>query len=425
MAGDDPREEPENPFKGTPLENLFGQMGPGQVDLSAIFGQMQRMFEPHEGSVNYRLATDTARQKLAASGPDPSPGSTKQGAVDDAVRLAEMWLDRATELPSGVTSAAAWSRAEWIESTMDRWKVLVEPIASNVVSSMGDALPQEAQAMAGPFMAMLTQAGGAMFGQQVGQGIGELATEVLSSTDIGLPMGPDGVAALLPHNIAAFAEGLDHTEADALLYVALRECAHQRLYAHAPWLRTAIIDAVTEFGRGSRLDTESIEEKMRSIDPGRPDAIAEAMEGGLFEPETTPEQQHAKERLELLLALAEGWVDEVVGQATADTMPSAVSLGEAMRRRRVTAGPAEQTFAALVGLELRPRRLRDATTLFSALRDRDGVEARDRVWSHPDLLPDVTDLDDPLGYSERHGDGDFDAALGQLLDDEAGRDEES
>ncbi|WP_293781987.1 zinc-dependent metalloprotease [uncultured Aeromicrobium sp.] len=427
MAGDEPREEPENPFKGTPMEHLFGQMSAGQFDLSALLAQMQSMFEPHEGTVNYRLATDIARQTLAANGPDPTPQSGKRGAVDDAVRLAEMWLDRVTELPSGVTSSSAWSRAEWIERTMPQWQVLVEPIAANVVASMSDALPAEAKAFAGPFVAIISQAGGAMFGQQIGQGIAGLATEVLSSTDIGLPLGPQGIAAILPHNVSVFAEGFEHSEADVLLYVALRECAHQRLYAAAPWLRSAIIAAIEEFGRGSRIDTGAIEEKMRSIDPSRPEAIQEALEGGLFEPEITPEQQHAKERLELLLALAEGWVDAVVAEATADTMPAAVALAEAMRRRRVTAGPAEQTFAALVGLELRPRRLRDAANLFSALRDREGREARDRVWNHPDLLPTSDDLDDPLGYGERHGesgqagDDEFDAALDKLLEDEASR----
>lgn len=426
MDGDDPREEPENPFKGTPMEHLFEQLG-GEFDFSTMLSQMQQMFEPHDGAVNYRLATDVARQALAASGPDPSPTAGKRGAIDDAVRLAEMWLDRATELPSGVTSSAAWSRAEWIEQSMPQWKVLVDPIARNVVASMDDVLPEEAKAMAGPLVAIIAQAGGAMFGQQIGKGVAGLATEVLSSTDVGLPLGPAGVAAVLPHNLSAFAAGLEHSEADVLLYVALRECAYQRLYAYAPWLRGAIVAAIDEFGHGARIAAGSIEERLGTVDPTRPEELQEALEGGLFEPEPTPAQQQAKNRLELLLALAEGWVDEVVAQATAETMPTAAALAEAMRRRRATAGPAEQTFAALVGLELRPRRLRDATNLFSALRDREGSEARDRVWSHPDLLPSNQDLDDPLGYGERHGepghltDDEFDAALGKLLDDEASR----
>ncbi|MFS0884293.1 zinc-dependent metalloprotease [Aeromicrobium sp. 179-A 4D2 NHS] len=426
---EEPREEPQNPFKGTPLEGLFGQMGAGQFDLGQMMSQMQAMFEPHEGAVNYRLAADVARHAVAAQGEDPTPHGGQAGAVSDASRLAQMWLDKVTELPTGVTSATAWSRAEWVEHTMPTWQVMVEPVAQHVVASMEDAMPPEMKAMAGPLLGMLTQAGGAMFGQQVGSAIGALATEVLSSTEVGLPLGPEHTAAVLPHNLAAFADDLEASRSDVLLYVMLREEAHHRLYAHAPWLRGAVLGAIEDFARGIRIDVGSIEEQMRTIDPANPEAMQEALAGGLFEPTTTPEQERAKERLELLLALVEGWVDEVVARATVDVMPAAPALAEAMRRRRATGGPAEETFASLVGLELRPRRLRDAANLWSALRDRRGPEARDAVWSHPDLLPTTADLDDPLGFvegqAERLDDADFDAALRDLLSSDEGDDSAS
>ena len=278
--------------------------------------------------------------------------------------------------------------------------------------------------MAGPLLGMLNQAGSAMFAQQIGQALAELATEVLSSTDIGLPLGPARTVAVLPHNVAQFGEGLEVSSADVLLYVVLREAAHHRLFAHAPWLEQALVGAIDEFGSNTRIDIEAIEAQVRDLDPSRPEQIAEAMQGGLFEPQRTPEQQHALERLETLLAFVEGWVDEVVAQAAAD-MPSAPALAEAMRRRRATGGPAEQTFASLVGLELRPRRLRDAANLWAAVRDRQGPAARDALWTHPDLMPTAADLDDPIGFAsgETSGAGDdFDAALDELLSSEAGGD---
>lgn len=412
-------DQPENPFKGTPFEQMFGAMAGGEIDLNQIMGQVQRMFTPHEGSVDFGAAKEVARTTLAAAGPDPSPTSAQNGAVSDAVRLAESWLDRATGIPAGATTSAAWSRAEWVEATSDTWNQLVEPIAAHVVKAMSDALPEEARTMAAPLMGLLTQAGGAMFGQQIGRALGELAGEVVSASDIGLPLGPDGLAAVLPANITAFGEGLEHSEADVLLYVVLRECAHQRLFAHSPWLRSALVTAIEEFGRGTRIDVSAIESQLGHLDPMQPDQIQEALSSGLFEPERTPEQQKALDRLETLLAFVEGWVDEVVTQATHATMPAAVPLAEAMRRRRAAGGPAEQTFASLVGLELRPRRLREASTLWAALRDRRGPEARDLPWTHPDLMPTAADLDDPLGFSHDEpsdsGD-DFDAELGRLLD---------
>jgi putative hydrolase len=119
--------------------------------------------------------------------------------------------------------------------------------------------------------------------------------------------------------------------------------------------------------------------------------------------------------------LVEGWVDEVVSQATEQRMPAAAALAETVRRVRATGGPAEATFATLVGLELRPRRMRDAANLWAALRDARGAEGRDAVWSHPDLIPTSADLDDPLGFAsaerdDRTADDDFDAALAELLD---------
>lgn len=407
-------EEPNDP-----LRDFFAQFSGGQMpDMNQIMAQVQRMFAPHEGTVNFDLAKDVARHTLAAAGPDPSISQHQAGAVADAVQLAEMWLDQATSLPVAATSSAAWSRAEWIEHTANSWQELVEPIAEHVIRAMSAAMPEELKQMAGPLVGMLSQAGGAMFGQQVGQALAELAREVVSSTDAGLPMGPAGVAAVLPEGIKAFGTDLGQSDADVLLYVVLRECATHRLHHAAPWLRPAVQGALTEFGRGTRIDVSAIEDKLTSIDPTNPAAMQEALGGGLFEPQATPEQATALARLEHLLALAEGWVDEVVAQATADKMPSSGALAEAMRRRRATGGPAERTFASLVGLELRPRRLRDAANLWAAVRDRQGPDERDRIWSHPDLMPTSADLDDPLGFAElphTTDADDMDAELGKLL----------
>ncbi|MGN6780780.1 MAG: zinc-dependent metalloprotease, partial [Marmoricola sp.] len=424
---DTPDEGPHNPFKGTPFEQLFGGSGfdlgafggqgggfgtgfgsgplgaVGGMDLSGLMGQVQAMMAPYDGAVNWTLATDVARRTCAQQ-PDPSPDAGDRSRIADAMRLADHWLDTATVLPSGVTTTAAWSRAEWIEQTQPVWKVLVEPVAEHVVAAMsqtlGGAVPEEARAMAGPLLGMLGKAGGAMFGGQVGQALGALSQEILSASDIGLPLGPAGTAALVPANVTVFAEGLDVDPHDVLLYLALREAAHQRLFAHVPWLRQYVVSAVEEFGRGVSIDLGGIEEALGGVNPMDPQALQDALGGNLFEPRKTPAQEAALLRLETTLALVEGWVDEVVGQATADRMPAAGRLHEAIRRRRAAGGPAENTFAALVGLELRPRRLRDASTLWGSLRSRQGLEARDAVWTHPDLLPTPADLDDPLGFRE-------------------------
>jgi putative hydrolase len=177
---------------------------------------------------------------------------------------------------------------------------------------------------------------------------------------------------------------------------------------------------IAEYARGITIDTSALEEAVGEIQSGNLEDLSSALQGGLFEPQKTPAQQATLERLETMLALVEGWVDDVVAQAAARWMPAAEAIAEMVRRQRATGGPAEATFATLVGLELRPRRLRDAANLWAAVRAERGAEGRDAIWAHPDLLPGSSDLDDPIGFAkgETKSDEDaaFDAALAELLE---------
>ena len=402
------------PAGGDPFSAFFGAGGGAPQDLGAAFQRLGQLLSWQGGPVNWDLARDVARQAVADAG-DRSVSGAERMEVADAMRLAELWLDAVTALPAGATSASAWSRAEWVEATLPAWKSIVDPVAAKAVESMGamlggdsgpmsalGAAPEQLQALlgaAGPLQQMMTSIGGAMFGSQIGQALGSLATEVVGSTDVGLPLSPPGKAALLPQNVTAFGEGLGVPEDQVRLYLALREAAHHRLFAHVPWLRGHLIDAVSAYARGISIDSSRLEELVGRIDPANPEAMQEALAGGLFEPEDTPEQKAALARLETALALVEGWVDEVVDTAATPHLPSAGALRETVRRRRASGGPAEATFASLVGLELRPRRLREAAALWNAVTAARGIDGRDAIWSHPDLLPTGDDLDSPADFA--------------------------
>jgi putative hydrolase len=383
----------------------FGAGNGDSDDLTSkipLFAELQKLMSWTGGPVNWDLARQIAISSVASVHREPT--ATEREQVTAAIRLADLWLDDATDLPSGVVTIEAWSRVDWIERTLPVWATLCDPVAARVVGAMGSVLPEEMAAQAGLLGAVMNQFGGMMFGAQVGQGLGGLAQEIVSSTDVGLPLAPTGTAALLPQNVAAFGEGLGRPEDEVRLYLALREAAHQRLYGHVHWLRQRVIDTVEAYARGIKVDPAVIERAMSEIDPSNPESLQNALTGGMFEPDDTPEQVTALRRLETLLALVEGWVDAVVQGAAGERMPGAEALREASRRRRATGGPAEQTFSTLVGLELRPRRLREAAALWWAVTQARGVSGRDAIWAHPDLLPTAEDLDDPLGFAERSAD---------------------
>jgi putative hydrolase len=412
---------------GGPL-GPFGGMGPlGPMGDPQQFAEVLRQFADlmswQGGPVNWDLAKNIARQTVAQKG-DASVLDSDRRKVTEALRLADLWLEDATEFPSGITTAQAWSRAEWVEATLPVWSKLCDPIAARAVEAMsgllsGDPtemmgdLPPEMQAMVGGLGGlgglgeMMRRIGGMMVGGQTGAAVGALAEEVVSSTDVGLPLGPAGTAALLPAGVAAFGAGLSVDPDEVRLFLALREAAHHRLFAHVPWLRARLLGAVEDYARGIRVDTSALRDAMPQIDPSNPEALNEALSGAaLFQPEDSPEQKAALARLETVLALVEGWVSTVVAAAASGRLPQADALAEAIRRRRATGGPAERTFATLVGLELRPRRLREAAAIWQGITTERGVTGRDAVWAHPDLLPTADDLDDPDSFI--HGKPEFD-----------------
>ncbi|HEY7143956.1 MAG TPA: zinc-dependent metalloprotease [Streptosporangiaceae bacterium] len=400
----------------------LGPLGDPQQFAEAL-RQFADLMSWQGGPVNWDLAKNVARQTVAAKG-DASVLQVERDKVTEAIRLADLWLEDAASFPTGIRSVQAWSRSEWVEATLPVWSKLCDPIAARAVDAMGGMLAEDPEelgnelppemrsamtALTGGLGAlsglgeMMRRIGGMMVGGQTGSAVGALAREVVSSTDVGLPLGPDGTAALLPAGVAAFGAGLSVSEDEVRLFLALREAAHHRLFAHVPWLKARLLGAVEDYARGITVDASALREAMPQIDPANPQALNEALSGAaLFQPEDTDAQKAALARLETMLALVEGWVAAVVGTAADGRLPQAGALAEAIRRRRATGGPAERTFATLVGLELRPRRLREAAAIWQGLTEARGVSGRDAVWAHPDLLPTAEDLDDPDGFVRGH-----------------------
>jgi putative hydrolase len=373
-----------------------------------------------EGPLPWTTVMQVARQGL---GTDPVVSDAERRAVQAAMELADTWLDPVVTFPVTDSSVQVWSRTEWLVETADVWKLIVTPIAVTMSERMSSLMPDagemetlqgqlpdqlkemlpggltpEIMSMLAPMLSMVNQLGATAFAYQLGQALAALAKEVVSSTDVGIPLATAGTRALIPRNIAEFAEGLGVDPRDITLFFALRESAHQRLFDHVPWLRPRLLSAIEEYARYMDVNMNSLSEQFNGIDMSNPQAIQEIMASGVLVPEDTAEQRTAIARLETLLALIEGWVDDSVTEAVGDRLSSLAQLRETMGRRRATGGPAELTFSTLVGMQLRPRSFREAHTVFAAVRSSKGIEARDSLWAHPDLLPTAEDLEDPLGF---------------------------
>ncbi|GAB3054820.1 zinc-dependent metalloprotease [Sediminivirga luteola] len=413
---------------GGQAPDLGRMMGGGGFDMAAFGPIMQQMTAMMSNAQSPEAAARTSLTRaLSKVGADPAPSEQDSAALRDAFRVADLWLDQVTELDTVPHQPRALRKRDWIEETIGPWRRLVEPIQDGMDGAVSEALteqvPPEFRAMLSGATPMLKALSSSMFTMQIGEAVGTLSESVLSSTELGFPLFKEPDCGLITSSVQTFAEESELDPQQLRIYLALRELAVLRLFHRAPWLRAHVETVLQEYARGQRFDTDRINEVAAQIDPGNLEAIQEKLKEGVFAPATSEAQKHALERLETLLALIEGWVD-VVSHAAAGQLPERERIRESIRRRRAAGGPAERTFAALVGLELRPRRLRDAAALFGALEQSESAEARDAVWSHPDLLPGTEDLDDPLGYRERRKAADeqsaeVDEALYRLLDAEA------
>ena len=367
--------------------------------MQAALGQFQFLMNTTAGPVNWRVVEDSAKQAAYASG-DPAPTATEAEAARQAMTVADLWLDAVTDFASGPVTREVWSKVAWVEHTIPTWKRICEPIALNVsracrgrspISSVPTArrassLPDGMAAMLGKTQEMMPRLSAMMFSAQLARALAALAGESFGTYDTGIPLSDASHAVLLPHTIAEFADGLD------VPFDEVRQswrCARPPIVAFSPRCRgsrATLVRAVERYASQIAIDTEAITEVARSVDPSDPESVESALSGGVFALATTPDQRRALTRLETMLALIEGWVEVVTARATLPYLPHADALREMMRRRRASGGPAEEILGTLMGLQMRPRQARGAAQIFSLVEADGGRDAREALWSHPDMV---------------------------------------
>jgi putative hydrolase len=363
---------------------------------------------------------DTAKKFATAQGSAPI-GANDVSDVEQAISIAELWLNDATFFPQSPNSGSvALARTDWVDTTLAGWQTTVEPLAIGLSSAIGELLNQ-AQGEANPLgednpfgqgnvqipigmiSALLNSFIGSLVATQLGQAIGGLSGKVTGAHDVGLPLIEGAYPTLVPQNIKEWATDLDIPMEEIRIFHALREAAIARLFAHNPWLVSYIRTAITDYGKGINIDMEAIQDQAQQalesgngFDPSNPESFTIALNDGIFTPQETPAQRAALTKLETALALIDGWSEEVVALAAGDRLPNIGALQETLRRRRATSAPAQQLFSSLFGLQVSPRLAREASAFWKQVRELKDVEARDRVWSG--ILPTADDLLTPESF---------------------------
>ena len=450
---------PPGALEGLDLSELAKSAGlpsdPAMLRMAAI--QMQSLFAAGgDGPVNWKLGHDLARQVAAGNvtllptGALPQIGGTSIGTAGD---------------PNVSDAVECWSRGTWVNRTLPRWQKIVEPVAQYMAEAIGDAFAKQLGelggleqlggtgplgAMGGALgdpSAMMKKMGGTMFGLQFGHAIGSIAREAIGVTDLSLPLWTFYAPVIVPANLTDVLEGTELDLDAARIFFTAREIAHQTLFKSAPWLPEHLFTAIEGYARGITLDMGALEEKIRDLDVNNPAAISATNPEDIFTFTRSAEQERALTELTTTLALIESWVDLVVTETLRDKLPRLDAMRELVQRRRATGGSALDTLTNLVGIELHPRSVKEAYAWWESVLATEGMQGREKVWAHPDLLPSPEVLSGrpqapqtPVPTEDSDGDGlpdlpefgsmnsaspDFDEELRKLLDGEFdGRGEE-
>lgn len=398
--------------------------------LQRLFENIQGAFliptPPMDGSgVNWEAAGSRAKEIAKVN--SKSIEDTGKKKLLDNLGIANLWLNEATDIAEITTEPKLLSRSLWVDDALPLFRILAEPVADRMNRSLSEAiqsqLPDEFSESLKGASNIMRSAGAMMFAMQLGQALGLLSREALTGTEIGLPIYVEQRPAFVMQNLDEFISSLDlgPDEDQAYIYLALRELAHIRLFKHSRWLREKVVAQIREYAAGISVDTSRMQEISEDFDPSNPQELQAALESGAFLAARSESQQTALDIIETNLALIEGWVDAVTIDA-AKRLPKGEAIREAVRRRRATGGPAERTFQSLVGLELRPKRMREASALWQAIGKSVGNEKRDSLWDHPDFLPTSQDIDNPEKFVAKVkndlGIGDaMDQAIRDLLGD--------
>ena len=375
--------------------------------------------ETTEG-LNWSLVETQAKQ-IANQGSKRVSDSVAK-SISNAMATGSLWLDEVTEVASITSEPKLLSRELWIADSLGLFKDLATPVANRMSEALTENfqenLPEEFSGFMSQASGIMKSAGSVMFAMQMGQALGRLSEEVLSAGDIGLPIFKEPRPAFVAQNLAELVDSLEEESDQVYFYFVIRELAHARLFKQSKWLREYTVNLITAYAREISIDNTRIVEMSENFDPNEIGNIQKAFESGALIAPRTPAQTVALERIETVLALIEGWVDCVSQKATV-RLPRSAAIAELVRRKRSAGGPAEKTFLTLIGLELRPRKLREASAMWNAITDAVGIQKRDAIWSHPDLLPTEADIADPSALIAKLSNGapedDMDAALRDLL----------
>jgi putative hydrolase len=387
---------PPSPFgDGNPFQNM-----PLFSDLAKLFQQ--------QGPVNWDAARQLALSIAAGEESEPNPDPLDRVKIEQLARVAELHVAQATGLTPSVTGRGVTVqpviRSVWAHRTLEEYQPLFAQLADSLHGQAPDVMaPDEVPSASDP-LAWLPQLmqliGPTMLGMTAGSMVGHLARRSFGQYDLPLPRRPSDELIVVTANIDDFGSEWSLPPDDLRLWVCLHEIAMHAVLG-VPHVRERLLALLNDYLAGFQADAGGLERRLDELDMSDPTGGMAELQSMFGDPEVllgamqSPAQLELLPRLEALVAVIVGYVDNVMDRIGHNLVGSYSMVTEAVRRRRVEADQSHRFVERLFGLELSQAQYDRGTRFIDGVVEREGVEGLDRLWSSSRMLPTPAEVDAP------------------------------
>lgn len=370
----------------------------------------------------YQLAGAIATEGAPESNVDPA----ERAAIEQLARVAELHVAEATGRPGGIeVRLEPLNRTQWARRFLDDERPLLERLSGSIGAALraqlGEIDPEDSVELGLPQIAgmspdallqqMMSMLGPMMLGMMAGSTAGHLAGRALGHYELPVPRPAEGPLTLVLPNVDEFADAWSLPRDGIRLWVSLSDVLHHQVLT-TPHVRERLDSLLDRYVSGFSEDADHIERRLAELgvlDDLGSEPEFEAMQRLTSQPEVLLGAMQSDEQLALipeldsLVAAIEGYVDQLLDRIGARLVPDYQRVTEALRRRRVEAGPANRFVERLFGLGLSQATFDRGSAFAEGIVERAGPEGLEQLWAAPENLPTSAEIDAPGLWLARVG----------------------
>lgn len=211
---------------------------------------------------------------------------------------------------------------------------------------------------------------------------------------------------LVTPNVVAVERSLKVPTSDFRLWVCLHEVTHRVQFAEAPWMADLMRDAAGQLSAAVDEPIGDIAGRLVSAvrDLREPEGKPMSQRGmlGLMRALQAEPQRESLDRMLALGTLLEGHADHVMDAVGPSVVPSVVRIRRAFdSRRRRSSNPIHRVVRILLGMDAKIAQYVHGKKFVDAVVAKVGMAQFNAVWSGPDALPTLGEIDKPDAWIAR------------------------